>query len=51
MDDVPKLSLWEEELTDEQKVKAMVDYFGYTKEQAEAMLVDAGEIDPMEMCD
>ena len=33
-----------EELTKTQKVRAMMDYFGLTKEEAEEELMDMGEI-------
>jgi len=33
-----------EELTTKQKIEAMMDYFGLTKEEARAELEDMGEI-------
>jgi hypothetical protein len=38
--------LCDSEMTNEDKVKALVDYYGYTEEEARNMLVDMGEIEP-----
>ncbi len=35
----------EEHMTDRQKISALMDYFGKTRDEAEAMLIDMGELE------
>lgn len=32
-------------MTEKEKIEALVDYFGYTEEEARIFLIDSGEID------